>query len=232
MTKFCRHFKNEWLYPKSRFWRWQVYHTPHGIATSNNPLEQFHAPLKKSLKLNKNTTVFGLVEAMEKGVQLCINAERYVFVNECEVSARMFNRYKRLKALGLLTAAREDGEGNPSFRIQQVTFEDAISRFQEAGDDKAKTDLLKLGEKLKHKHECLNQPALGWLVNSVRRVCQCDLWFKHGVCIHVIHACTVDRKECPGLKKPKRLFVNPIRPRRVRPRLAAPAPFRPPSPDI
>jgi len=146
---------------------------------------------------------------------LCVRAERFDFVNECEISHRMYQRYKRLKALGLLVATREPGDGNPCFRVRQLTFEEASDQFTQAGNLQAITALIKLGEKMKHKHECFNQPLDGWQVHSVRRECRCDQWFKHRVCVHVAHACTIDQKECPGLPKPKRRFVNPtVRPRR------------------
>jgi MULE transposase domain len=219
MSRFVIHFEREWLHPGSRFWRWQVYHTPRGVATTNNPVEQYHGPLKRSLGLNQHTTVYGLVEAMERGMSLCTDSERFDFVKECEVSQRMNLRYKKLKSLGMLGATREPGNGNPCFRIRQLTFSEGITRFEQAGNLAATAELVKMGEKFKHKHECLNQPQAGWLVNTDRRDCACDLWFKHGVCVHVIHACTVDQKECPGVVQPKRRFVNPttrVRRRSVR----------------
>ena len=178
MNSFSIHFQREWLLP-SRFWRWQVYHTAQGVAKSNNPLEQYHGPLKKSLNLSKNTTVFALVEAMETGMALSVRAERFVFVNECEVSHRMYQRYKRLKTLGLLEATREPGDSNPCFRVRQLTFEEASDTFERTGNNQAMTALIKMGEKMKHKHECHDQPRLGWLVHSVRRQCGCDQWYKH-----------------------------------------------------
>jgi MULE transposase domain len=208
MTRFKEHFEREWLLPHSNFWKWQIYHTPKGVPSTNNPLEQYHGKLKKSLHLNKNTTVMGLLEAMEKGLAYSVDADRPGFVNVCEVSIRMKQRYKKMKDLGLLKAERDIGEGNPNFRIKQEGFDEALSRFRRAGNMESAAILTRMGQVNKHKHECFNQPALGWQVNTTRRDCGCNQWFKHGICLHVIYACDIDQKECPGMPRPTRRFVN------------------------
>jgi hypothetical protein len=45
LEEFVRYFTEQWL--DSRYWRWQVFHTPVGFATTNNPCETFNAILKK-----------------------------------------------------------------------------------------------------------------------------------------------------------------------------------------
>ncbi|KAG3074507.1 hypothetical protein PC116_g17594 [Phytophthora cactorum] len=42
---FVKYFTEQWL--DSRYWRWQVFHTPIGYATTNNPCETFNTVLKK-----------------------------------------------------------------------------------------------------------------------------------------------------------------------------------------
>jgi hypothetical protein len=208
MRWFKDHFVREWTMPSSRFWRWQVFHSRKGVAATNNPLEQYHGLMKKSLKLNKSTTVLGLLQAMETGMGQYLRSERSDFVNVCEVSPRMKRRYDKLKLLGLLRAEREDGEGTHFFRIRQEGYDEALARFRESGMVEAEEALKRLGGRQKHRHECFNQPEQGWRVHSIRRSCDCDQWFKHGVCVHVIHACKIDLKECPGIPAPKRQFVN------------------------
>ncbi|KAE9147608.1 hypothetical protein PF002_g19111 [Phytophthora fragariae] len=44
LQAFAKYFEDEWI--KGRFWRWQVYHTPQGYATTNNPCETFNAVIK------------------------------------------------------------------------------------------------------------------------------------------------------------------------------------------
>ncbi|KAJ8552310.1 hypothetical protein ON010_g10235 [Phytophthora cinnamomi] len=45
LTKFTKYFKEQWF--DSRYWWWQVSHTPIGSATTNNTCETFNAILKK-----------------------------------------------------------------------------------------------------------------------------------------------------------------------------------------
>lgn len=236
MRLFYDHFQREWTFPPSRFWRWQVFHTGKGVATTNNPLEQYHGWIKKSLKLNKNTTVFGLLQAMERGMGLYIRSDRSDFVNVCEVSPRMKRRYEKLKLLGMFQAEREEGDETHFYRIRQEGYEEALARFRDSGMVESVEALTRLGNKIKHRHECFNQPAQGWLVHTTRRSCDCNQWFKHGVCVHVIHACKIDLMECPGIPAPKRRFVNrTARTRgsiRRRTDSASQVGPRPPSPDM
>ncbi|GMF57926.1 unnamed protein product [Phytophthora fragariaefolia] len=44
LTSFTTYFESEWI--NGRFWRWQVYHTPQGYPTTNNPCEVFNAVIK------------------------------------------------------------------------------------------------------------------------------------------------------------------------------------------
>ncbi|KAE9354595.1 hypothetical protein PR003_g3297 [Phytophthora rubi] len=45
LKEFTKYFSEQWL--DGRYWRWQVFHTPVGYATTNNPCETFNAILKK-----------------------------------------------------------------------------------------------------------------------------------------------------------------------------------------
>ena len=42
---FAKYFNEQWL--QGRYWRWQIFHTPFGYATTNNPCETFNAKIKK-----------------------------------------------------------------------------------------------------------------------------------------------------------------------------------------
>ncbi|EGZ22768.1 hypothetical protein PHYSODRAFT_330197 [Phytophthora sojae] len=42
---FLTYFAAQWIH--SRFWRWQIYHSPGGYATTNNPCEVFNASIKR-----------------------------------------------------------------------------------------------------------------------------------------------------------------------------------------
>ena len=42
---FTEYFSKQWL--QGKFWRWQVFHSPVGYATTNNPCEIFNATIKR-----------------------------------------------------------------------------------------------------------------------------------------------------------------------------------------
>ncbi|EGZ13959.1 hypothetical protein PHYSODRAFT_421690, partial [Phytophthora sojae] len=44
LTEFAEYFDQQWL--KGRYWRWQVFHTPEGYATTTNPCENLNGGLK------------------------------------------------------------------------------------------------------------------------------------------------------------------------------------------
>ncbi|GMF39820.1 unnamed protein product [Phytophthora fragariaefolia] len=44
LLRLRTNFESEWI--NGRFWRWQVYHTPQGYPTTNNPCEVFNAVIK------------------------------------------------------------------------------------------------------------------------------------------------------------------------------------------
>jgi len=45
LRTFCTYFYVQWI--RSRFWKWQMYHSPSGYATTNNPCEVFNASIKR-----------------------------------------------------------------------------------------------------------------------------------------------------------------------------------------
>ncbi|POM60374.1 LOW QUALITY PROTEIN: hypothetical protein PHPALM_30779 [Phytophthora palmivora] len=45
LWSFTNYFYTQWLC--SSFWRWQIYHSPGGFATANNPCEVFNASIKR-----------------------------------------------------------------------------------------------------------------------------------------------------------------------------------------
>ncbi len=49
LTEFEKYFIKEWCYHDgqwSRFWRWQLFQTPAGVASTNNCLESFNKQIK------------------------------------------------------------------------------------------------------------------------------------------------------------------------------------------
>ncbi|KAG2812056.1 hypothetical protein PC118_g21816 [Phytophthora cactorum] len=52
LVGFADYFENEGI--KGDFWRWQVYHTPQGYPTTNNPRENFNAMIKSFVQRRRH----------------------------------------------------------------------------------------------------------------------------------------------------------------------------------
>ncbi|OWZ11219.1 hypothetical protein PHMEG_00015790 [Phytophthora megakarya] len=48
LSTFADYFEEQWI--ESRFWRWQIYHSPSSYATTNNPCEVFNATVKRHVQ--------------------------------------------------------------------------------------------------------------------------------------------------------------------------------------
>lgn len=80
------HIKTIWI-NGTEFGTWQVFHTPTGCATTNNPLEQYHRTLKINCD-NSRATPFEMMESIKRA-PLAFVSEGHVFSNIPQVSDRL-----------------------------------------------------------------------------------------------------------------------------------------------
>ncbi|POM62559.1 LOW QUALITY PROTEIN: hypothetical protein PHPALM_28275 [Phytophthora palmivora] len=97
-----RHIKSAWV-NSVEFGNWQVFHTPTGCATTNNPLEQYHRTLKIYCA-NPRATPFIL--AKMDCARLAFLGECKVFSNAPDVSDRLHKLYKTLVDRRCITATQ------------------------------------------------------------------------------------------------------------------------------
>eukprot|EP00474_Spongospora_subterranea_P007805 CRZ08263.1 hypothetical protein [Spongospora subterranea] len=56
--------------------------------------------------------------------------------------------------------------------------------------------------------ERLGMPPDGWLVSVEPRNCNCQYFFKFGICVHFMHACFVTGRHVEGVPPPVERLVN------------------------
>ena len=92
--QFYRYFKTQWI--ENIFSNWQIFQTPAGFTTTNNPVESYNAIIKRfftnRLKLN-------LIPALEIFKNECIEPEssrEFHYAKTKEVTACLENKAKKL----------------------------------------------------------------------------------------------------------------------------------------
>ena len=63
LEDFVKYFKKQWI--NSIFSRWQIYHTDAGLATTNNPLEQYNKIIKTNFTSYLSMNIIPCLEAFE-----------------------------------------------------------------------------------------------------------------------------------------------------------------------
>ena len=96
LTKFSAYFLKQWV--NSPFKNWQLYSTPVGYATTNNPIEQYNAIIKKfftnRLKLNIVAMLKIFTEVIQYESSQIIN---YKFSNQLKiVDSTLINEARNL----------------------------------------------------------------------------------------------------------------------------------------
>ncbi|DBA01703.1 TPA: hypothetical protein N0F65_010354 [Lagenidium giganteum] len=62
LESFIPYFHSQWM--ASDMWRWQAYHTPPGMAVTNNPIESFNRIIKDSVTLRVRLSLGALINCM------------------------------------------------------------------------------------------------------------------------------------------------------------------------
>ena len=66
----------QWI-DNRRWFKWQAFRSVSGTATTNNPLEQNHGPLKRILTLTGKTTILNLIHGVENSMLNVLRGSNY-----------------------------------------------------------------------------------------------------------------------------------------------------------
>ncbi|OWZ05748.1 hypothetical protein PHMEG_00022098 [Phytophthora megakarya] len=196
LSAFATYFTKQWT--ASRFNRWQVFVSPPGFATTNNPVEQFNRAIKRDYTLSARLKMGTLVEQL---LQCCKVESLKVkaFADKTVPTPSLERRVRELRRAGRI---REHGAGRASIRfllddenvdgLPETTYVQS-ERCDTIYDPEAKRtrEALPVTARMRchtAQMEVDGMPEGGWPVNYIRLTCPCKYWMKYACCIHVVFA--------------------------------------------
>nr|CAI72252.1 hypothetical protein PI35.0030 [Phytophthora infestans] len=164
LVQFAQYMHGQWLI--GLFTTWQIFATPSGFATTNNPAETFSALIKRY------AFEFGVVPT--------------------PTLARRVSELVRAQLLGIAEGQEVDAvsggvAGEPNI-IRVISL--PAPRVTVAPNKRTEEGIAvsaQMGVNYARK-EVEGQPFGGWHVDSERQWCQCDYCYAFGTCIHVLYA--------------------------------------------
>ncbi|KAH9103375.1 hypothetical protein AeMF1_020278 [Aphanomyces euteiches] len=220
--EFVPYFSAQWVH--SEFSAWQVFHSPSGFSTTNNPCETFNKHFKD---VYTNRQVHGLCATLTivGGV-----AEDYStfkspsFAIRASPGNNLMRRSHRLRKFGLLEAVPTDERLN--YSLEKYCFleasreeanagiqADAVSSSTVSDEDAAIANAYYYNSTTNNaRHEVVcsgnQQPWYGWRVcttpDNLR--CECNYFYKHAHCCHLVFALNLQEKDMYGNPLPQATF--------------------------
>ncbi|OWZ04428.1 hypothetical protein PHMEG_00023677 [Phytophthora megakarya] len=139
---------------------WQLYATPIGFASTNNPVETFNAMLKRDYTLRRRLKMGTLLRELGDCCDDQSSAAK-PFRFAVVPTATLTRRALEMAREGLLGMWSE--------------LEAGISVSAQMGVDYARM-------------EVEDQTWGAWMVDIDRKMCGCNYWYAFGACVHVLHA--------------------------------------------
>ncbi|RLN48812.1 hypothetical protein BBJ28_00013307 [Nothophytophthora sp. Chile5] len=172
LTSFVQYIRGQWL--NGRYSTWQLYCTPTGFASTNNPMETFNAVQKRDYTLRRRLKMGALLQELsncchDKSASLLYEGGR----DQIDIASAGHIR--------VISCSAKRIQVSPNNRS-----EEGIAVTAQMGLNYARM-------------EFEGQPYGGWVVDTTRMWCQCSYWFGFGVCVHVLFAQrTIKYLDCAG----------------------------------
>jgi hypothetical protein len=189
---FAQYVYAQWL--TGHFTAWQVYATPSGFASTNNPAETFNALLKRDYTLRRRLMIGTLLRELGACCQDQSSSARAFEFTVCPAPtlARRVSELVRLNLLGVAEDQDLDSVRAGACCILRVISMPAprVSVAPNNRSEEAVAVTAQMGVNYTRK-EFEGEPVDGWPVDLVRQWCPCDYWYRFGACIHVLFALRV-----------------------------------------
>ncbi|RLN43882.1 hypothetical protein BBJ28_00026860 [Nothophytophthora sp. Chile5] len=192
LVPFAQYFHGQWL--TGHFTAWQVFNTPTGFASTNNPAETFNALLKRDYTLRRRLKMGTLLRELSACCQDQSSSARAFEFTVCPAPTlvRRVGELVREKLLGVA-----EGQDLDALRAGACCILRVISlpapRVQVAPNHRSEVAIAvtaQMGVNYARK-EYNGEPVDGWAVDVQNQRCPCQYWFAFGACIHLLYALRV-----------------------------------------
>ncbi|RLN50009.1 hypothetical protein BBJ28_00006331 [Nothophytophthora sp. Chile5] len=192
LVPFAQYCHGQWL--TGHFRAWQVFATPTGFASTNNPAETFNALLKRDYTLRRRLKMGTLLRELSACCQDQSSSARAFEFTLCPARtlARRMSELIRLKLLGVAEHQDVDAVRAGSCCILRVIS--LLAPRVAVAPNKRSVEAIavtaQMGSNYARK-EFEGEPTDEWLVDVLRQWCPCSYWFAFGACVHVLFAMRV-----------------------------------------
>uniref|UniRef100_H3GY82 MULE transposase domain-containing protein n=1 Tax=Phytophthora ramorum TaxID=164328 RepID=H3GY82_PHYRM len=189
LIPFAQYFHGQWL--TGHFSTGQVFATPSGFASTNNPAETFNALLKRDYTLCRRLKMGTLLRELSACCQDQSSSARAFEFAVCPAPtlARRVSEMVRERLLGVAEGQDIDMVRAGSCCVLRVISLRA-ARVPVAPNNRGEANIavsVQMGSNYARK-EVEGEPSDGWPVDVQRQWCPCDYWFAFGACVHVLFA--------------------------------------------
>ncbi|KAE9102615.1 hypothetical protein PF010_g14038 [Phytophthora fragariae] len=189
LVPFGQYVYGQWL--TGHFTVWQVFATPSGFASTNNPVETFNALLKRDYTLRRRLKMGTLLRELSACCQDQSSSAREFEFAVCPAPtlARRVSELAREKLLGVAEDQDLDYVRAGACCILRVISLPAprVLVAPNKRSEEAIAVTAQMGVNYARK-EFEGEPADGWAVDILRQCCPCDYWFAFGACVHILFA--------------------------------------------
>ncbi|DAZ97051.1 TPA: LOW QUALITY PROTEIN: hypothetical protein N0F65_012920 [Lagenidium giganteum] len=210
LESFIPYFHSQWM--ASDMWRWQAYHTPPGMAVTNNPIESFNRIIKDSVTLRVRLSLGALFDELHAFARQLSIRRPNAFSDAPPPYIRTRRRAEQLVRKGGVTV---QPVSRASIEFITGTTGDVgvqvLVRFESEEDERGMSELSWQDGAWSAPNsvcETAGQPPGAWLVSVGSRMCGCAYWFKFGFCVHLYTALKHLAIEHSGVSVQPRRMVN------------------------
>ncbi|RLN95026.1 hypothetical protein BBJ28_00023485 [Nothophytophthora sp. Chile5] len=197
LTSFAQYIRGQWL--NRRYSTCQLYWTPTGFASTNNPVETFNAVLRRDYTLRRRLKMGALLQELSS---CCHDKSASVRVFSLEVvpAQTLVRRVsKMIREKLLYEGGRDQVDIASAGHIRVISC--SAKRIQVSPNNCSEEGIAVTAQMgLNYtRMELEGQPYGGWVVDTTRMWCQCSYWFGFGVRVRVLFAQrTLEYLDCAG----------------------------------
>ncbi|KAE9060445.1 hypothetical protein PF006_g31638 [Phytophthora fragariae] len=194
---FAQYINGQWL--TGRYSTWQLYWTPTGFASTNNPVETFNVVLKRDYTLRRRLKMGALLQELSNCCKDKSASERFFSLEVVPAQTLIRRVSEMIREKLLYEGGRHQGDIASAGHIRVISY--PAKRINVSPNNRSEEGIAVTAQMGVNyaRMEFEGQPYGGWVVDATRMWCQCYYWFGFGVCVHVLFAQrTLEYLDCAG----------------------------------